>query len=200
MITSRRREANQKNAKKSTGPKTSAGRRRSSLNALKYGLSIPIASHPDYSSEIEQLAGLISGEVMDQAMVEVARDIASAHIELRRISLCEKDILTNPRHHVKLLTEREIYRRERKQVKIIKMITDLWVAERGPENTDEIISYLFQAYHELDKAPEPLPFEESLHIIVPKLASLDRYRLRAFSRLTRAIKAFHALKLSKQLL
>ena len=42
MTSIAQRRANRRTALKSTGPKTKAGRRRASLNALSHGLSAPV--------------------------------------------------------------------------------------------------------------------------------------------------------------
>lgn len=194
MSASKRQEANRRNAQNSTGPKTVAGKRRSKLNAFKHGLSTPVTHLPQYTQEIEALARLISGEGRNEQVFAAARQIAAAHIELRRVNYCEGDLLLNPRHRIKLLTSRELKQRERRQIRIIKMITDLFVAKRGPENTDAMISYLLQGYLDLEKSPEPLPLDEALALLAPKLAALERYRLRAFSLLRRAIQAFDSLQ------
>ena len=47
MISQARLEANRRNAKKSTGPRTEEGKRRSSLNAITHGMTARIALLPD---------------------------------------------------------------------------------------------------------------------------------------------------------
>ena len=42
MITPRKRIANRRNAQKSSGPKTEDGKRRSAVNAMQHGLSVPL--------------------------------------------------------------------------------------------------------------------------------------------------------------
>ena len=56
MTSQSRIAANIQNAKHSCGPKTAAGKRRSSMNALKHGMTARIALMPDESR------GGVSGE------------------------------------------------------------------------------------------------------------------------------------------
>ena len=51
MATERQIAANRKNARKSTGPKTAEGKARSSMNALKHGLTTPFGLLPGESEE-----------------------------------------------------------------------------------------------------------------------------------------------------
>jgi len=51
MATERQIAANRKNARKSTGPKTAEGKARSSMNALKHGLTTPYGLLPGESEE-----------------------------------------------------------------------------------------------------------------------------------------------------
>jgi hypothetical protein len=78
--------ANRANALKSTGPRTAAGRAKSSRNSYRHGLSVPIA--PD-SELVESLAQAIAGEDQPEAaredQLEAARALAAAQLELTRI-------------------------------------------------------------------------------------------------------------------
>ena len=51
--------ANRKNALRSTGPKTSPGKRKAARNALRHGLAIPVWSDPSLSERIEALSRLV---------------------------------------------------------------------------------------------------------------------------------------------
>ena len=85
MASDRKNASNRKNAQKSTGPRSEAGRRRSRRNALRHGLAIAIASVPAFRTEIDLLANLFSRDVGQQAVSEFARQFAEAQIDLFRI-------------------------------------------------------------------------------------------------------------------
>jgi hypothetical protein len=77
--------ANRKNAAKSTGPRSIAGRLRVSRNALRHGLSLPISANAEAATVASDLAGLIAGENPSPARIELARRIADAKIDLDRV-------------------------------------------------------------------------------------------------------------------
>jgi hypothetical protein len=83
MTSSRQRNANRANAKRSTGPRTAPGRAISSLNARRHGLASPLRSEPGMDAEIERLAEAIAGTRSD--LKDLALRIAEAELELRRI-------------------------------------------------------------------------------------------------------------------
>ena len=83
MTSDRKIASNRSNAKKSTGPKSEAGRIRSRLNALRHGLAVSIGSLPSFSHDIETLAMVLAGE--GGAPIEFARQAAEAEIDLLRI-------------------------------------------------------------------------------------------------------------------
>lgn len=66
-----------------TGPRTSAGRARSSKNALRHGLSVPITADPNVAAEVTHLARTIVGD--DHALMGLALRIAEAQLDLIRI-------------------------------------------------------------------------------------------------------------------
>jgi hypothetical protein len=85
MSTSRQIEANRGNARSSTGPRTERGRARASRNARRHGLSVSVVSDSRLSKQVEELARDIVGETASPAVLEKARRIAEAQVDLDRI-------------------------------------------------------------------------------------------------------------------
>jgi hypothetical protein len=83
VATDRKIASNQKNAQKSTGPRSEAGRRRSSRNALRHGLAVAIGSQSCFSKDIEALAKVLSAK--SRRPTEFARQAAEAEMDLLRI-------------------------------------------------------------------------------------------------------------------
>ena len=80
-----RAESNRRNARRSTGPKSEAGKATVAKNALRHGLAIPARLDSALSHEIEGLAELIAGASAPAFLFDCARRIAEAQIDLRRI-------------------------------------------------------------------------------------------------------------------
>ena len=72
---------NQRNAKKSTGPRTAAGKVRASKNALQHGLAVPI----DFLPELVKRRDQISAAMKDAGVGEGATALAEALLQLERI-------------------------------------------------------------------------------------------------------------------
>lgn len=87
MTSERQRQANRRNAARSTGPRTTAGKKRASKNAFKHGLAISISSDPAKSADIARLAAVLGGEGpgLDPIQDDNARSAAEAHLELSRV-------------------------------------------------------------------------------------------------------------------
>ncbi len=83
MTSERKIASNRKNAKKSTGPRTEAGRATSRHNAHRHGLATGIGSDPALRDDIEILAKLLAGG--RENIGEFAREAAEAHLDLARI-------------------------------------------------------------------------------------------------------------------
>ena len=71
--------------KRRRGPKTERGRRHSSRNALRHGLSTPIECDPHYSTLIDPLAHEILGGDVNPANLSRARKVAQALLEVDRL-------------------------------------------------------------------------------------------------------------------
>jgi hypothetical protein len=88
-------KSNSPKARPSPGPKTAGGKYRSARNALKHGLSLPVLSCRIFSEEIEALAREIGGANASLEIHELARRIAEAQIDLRRIRSARHDLLSS---------------------------------------------------------------------------------------------------------
>lgn len=84
-MTSNRQTANRGNARRSTGPRTQAGKSRSSTNARRHGLSIPIHADLILDARAKALARAIAGDGASPEWMEIARRIAEATVDLARI-------------------------------------------------------------------------------------------------------------------
>ncbi|KAA2234806.1 hypothetical protein [Salinarimonas soli] len=86
MTTPAKQAANRRNAKRSTGPRTGAGKARASRNALRHGLSTDITRDPTWAARVEPLARALlgPGEHGPDAL-HLARLAAAAQVEIWRI-------------------------------------------------------------------------------------------------------------------
>ena len=85
MATERQIAANRRNAVKSTGPRSSAGKRRARRNSYRHGLSVGAAGRPGCAEHVEKLARKIAGAGADAMVLEQARSVAQAQLDLTQI-------------------------------------------------------------------------------------------------------------------
>ena len=94
MTSDRKIKANRANARASTGPQTARGRARAVRNALRHGLSLPVCSNPVLSEEMETLAREIAGSDANAETQDLARQVAEAQIDLRRVRNARHQLLS----------------------------------------------------------------------------------------------------------
>jgi hypothetical protein len=82
MASERQIAANRRNARKSTGPRSGAGRKRASRNAYRHGLALSITSTAAYAKQLDNLVREIAGDSKDAIVLERARAIAQAELDL----------------------------------------------------------------------------------------------------------------------
>jgi hypothetical protein len=86
--------ANRRNAQKSTGPKTAAGKARSAQNARKHGLCVSVWRDPEMRREIENFAAVLAGEGAGPRRREDATRVAATHLAVLRARETRNQILS----------------------------------------------------------------------------------------------------------
>jgi hypothetical protein len=93
MVTERQIAANRANAQKSTGPKTAAGKLKSSRNAFRHGLSSPMRLDPVTSAKADAMVRALVGENANEEKLRSAAEFAAAQLELKRIRSTRADLM-----------------------------------------------------------------------------------------------------------
>jgi hypothetical protein len=97
MISEKQLEANRTNAQKSTGPRTEAGKKRSSLNALRHGLTgqTVVLPEEDLAAHHAFLKGIVeSFSPADANETQLAQSYAEYQWRLNRIAAIETTMFT----------------------------------------------------------------------------------------------------------
>jgi hypothetical protein len=101
MASERQIAANRRNAKQSTGPRSSGGKARSCRNALRHGLSIPSGRIQGLSQDVVELALALSPPGLDCG--DAALIAAEAEIDLLRIRKYRAALVEQSRSDAELL-------------------------------------------------------------------------------------------------
>jgi hypothetical protein len=93
MISARKLRANRANSRRSTGPRTIAGRATAARNSRRHGPAIPIPSDPALSAEVDAMAQMIAGNDSPE-LIALARRIAEAEADVIRVRRARKELLS----------------------------------------------------------------------------------------------------------
>ena len=186
MTTARQREANRRNAKRSTGPRTATGKAIARHNARFHGLAASSSLEPSVNEEIEDLTRAIAGEGATPEYIYLARRVAEAEIYLRRVWRAQLKPL-----HVKTVTK--IYRKSTAPTRKLfdRALKKLSRIENGSiSDLCEILQKLGWNGQPVD---EPVRLPTVIRVKHREIYIPDRYLRRAFSRRKSAIKALNTL-------
>jgi hypothetical protein len=177
MASERQIAANRRNARKSTGPRSGAGKNRSSRNAYRHGLTLSITSTAAVAKQLDKLVREIAGDTEDAIMLERARALAQAELDLARVRRAKITLIERARAFGELDPPQAF----RTVTQIKRFFNAL---DRGrlilPEPIDSSATMPSQ---------EPYRSAEAVRRVLPELRKLDRYERRAAGRRDRAIVA-----------
>jgi hypothetical protein len=177
VSSARKITTNRANARASTGPKTADGRARAARNALRHALSLPVCSNPELSEEVETLAREIAGPDANAETQDLARQVAEAQIDLRRVRYARHKLLSDA------LADPDYDSRAnmRKKLAVLRIL-------RRRKSPDVLAAALVKF---VTTVPEgPLKLALLLSHETKQLLAMDRYERRALSRRKSAIRAF----------
>jgi hypothetical protein len=169
--------ANRANARASTGPKTARGRAHAARNAFRHGLSLPVHSVSAWSEEVAALAREIAGPDANREIQELARRVAEAQIDLRRVRHARHQLLSHA------LSDPHYDSRANMREKV--RVLDSPLRPNAPDMPIEA------PVNFVTSTPEgPQKLATILLQGAKQLRAMDRYEQRALSRRKFAIRAF----------
>jgi hypothetical protein len=176
LTSDRKIKANRANARASTGPKTAQGRARTARNSLRHALSLPVCSNPALSEEVETLAREIAGPGAKAATKELARRVAEAQIDLRRVRYARYQLLSR--------TLAEPYYEPRANTRKKAALLRFLLQKNAPDlPIANVLKFVTSTPQGPDKLATILSQEAK------QLLAMDRYERRALSRRKFAIRA-----------
>ena len=203
MTSDKQREANRRNAQRSTGPRSAAGKRRSSQNALRHGLSAQLGGDPAHDRRIEALAKILTGPEGNPSELNYARIAADATLQIIRIRDLRAAMMEPSAR------AREVFspsfpkpvhwrRRYRRGDGTLNWIAD--VADRDPGDGTSFAERFLKLIP-LERMPGwpsgPAASMQIFSRFINRIVKLDRYEAQQVSRRQAAFRALDALQETK---
>jgi len=92
MTSDAQNKANRKNAQRSTGPRTAAGKQNASRNSRRHGLRASILKDPSWTVEVDRIAKAFSPKGADREGREKVRTMAGMMMDIMRVEVTRTDL------------------------------------------------------------------------------------------------------------
>jgi hypothetical protein len=181
--------ANRLNARKSTGPRSSAGKKRAAHNAYRHGLSLS-SSSAALAQHVEKLAFRIAGSTQDEIALDLARAAAAAMLDLERVRRVKLALIERASAFGALIFPKR-FRTASAEVRWL-VAMERWkrrgkgLMPSSPQPTDPLATMPSQ---------EPDRSAEAIRRVLPELIKLYRYESRAVARRDKAIRNLSARRI-----
>jgi hypothetical protein len=171
--------ANRRNARNSTGPRSSAGKGRASRNAYRHGLSVGVSA--PLAPRLEMRVRKIAGNSDDALTLEAAREIALAELDLARVRRAKVAVIERARAVGPADRQRESVSHVDEALKVTMEAASATVSEPGDFSPT-------MPSHDPDRSAQ------AIRRALPQLRRLDRYERRAVARRDRAVSQLGRVK------
>jgi hypothetical protein len=204
MTSEAQRTANRRNAQRSTGPRSAAGKGRSRLNALQHGLNARLGQDPERDQRVESLARLIAGAGANASQLHFARIAADATLQIARIRVLRTTLMEPAAREREVfswsLPKRVCWQRHYRKDRI-DFDAVATMAEQDPGDGSSFSERFFALAAPMKRVPpRPSGPEASIEILsrfIGQVHKLDRYEQRELSRRKTAFRALESLRLSR---
>ena len=177
MATERQIAANRRNAGKSTGPRSRAGKQRARGNAYQHGLTTGLIPSAAFARKIERLARKIAGNTKDEIILGHARSAAYAEFDLARVRRVRVALIERA-YAIGTLGTSRLFNSARDAAQFLDAI----VRGKTPTMPTSVDPSATIPADKFERTAE------AIRHVLPELLKLDRYESRAVARRDRAIR------------